>query len=327
MKRFVVLLFVLAACPRKGGGGGPVTPVGAAGCPSANNVYVASYLQPEEGEKNSHVGWVLPLADKAVASLANVPEYAPLDAAAASAAGVPAPPANLWLLVPGAPPCKPTVGSYYAAAIDAPTPNISYGVELTNCNAPRDPQNPAAVVVVSDESPGQCQLVPPKPVAARLGDVDKQGKWSRPTKDAPIPPAFAAVIPPHECTPPACEKLYAIANVEVDGKPVAWAGAVNWLKTSAGDPCQWKGDQFTGFFVANGDALVRVTESQEHPLALTGVLIDRSGAKVLVGQGPGEYTTYDLVDGKPSVGRHLVWLLPHPDSYAAVAALGPDCGM
>jgi hypothetical protein len=329
MKRCVVLLLALAGCPAKGGTG-PVAPVGGGGsCPAANGVYMASYLQPEEGAKGAtHTGWVLPLADKAVATVQGQPEFTELDAAAAQTAGVPAPPANLWLLAPGAPPCKVTAGAFYAAAIDEGTPNLSYGVELTGCAAPQDAQNATAMVLVSETAPGDCQLLPPKPAAARLGEPDQQGRWQRPTKETPIPPAFAAVVPQHECAAPACEKLYAVASVEIGGKPVVWAGAVNWLRADAGDPCKWKGDTFSGFFVVSGETLVQVTEGQEHPLALAGVLADRGGARVLVAQGPGEYATYDLAaDGKASVGRHLVWLLPDPASYAAVAALNPDCAM
>jgi len=266
MKRSIVLVLALAGCPAKGGTG-PVAPVGGGGgCPAANAVYMASYLQPEDGSKETHTGWVLPLANKKLASVQGQPEFAELDAAGAQAAGVPAAPASMWLLVPGTPPCKLTAGAYYAAAIDEGAPNLAYGVELTGCAAPQDAQTAAAAVVLaSDASPGDCQLLPPKPAAARLGEADQQGHWQRPTKETPIPAAFEAVIPQHACAAPGCEKLYAVASVEIGGKPVVWAGAVNWLRADAGDPCKWKGDTFSGFFLVSGETLVQVTEGQEHP--------------------------------------------------------------
>ena len=297
------------------------------GCPSASNVYVASYLSQEDGK--GHTGWVLPLHDKIVETIAEVPEYAAIDAAAAATAGVPAPPQNLWLL--GGQPCRARPGGYYAAAIDSPTPNLAYGVELSGCAAPPDPQNASAIVVVSDAPPHECQIQAPRGVAQRLGETDKQGVWQRPLKETAIPPAIASVIPRRACSPPSCEPLWSIAQVDVGGRPVAWAGAVNWLAIPPDAPpdtqCEWKAERFSGFFAVGPDGSpVRVTEGQDHPLALTAVLADTMGAKVLVAEGPGEYSTYDLGPGKATSGRHLVWLVPHPDSYEAIDHLGPVCG-
>ena len=121
MRLFVMAVvgLVLAACPKQTPGG-PKPAIGV-GCPTASGVFVASYLAPEEGSKGQgHTGWVLPLHDKTVDTLDGVAEYATIDAAAAQAAGVPAPPQALWLMLPGQAPCRVTFGSYYAAAIDAP---------------------------------------------------------------------------------------------------------------------------------------------------------------------------------------------------------------
>jgi hypothetical protein len=324
--RLAYLLLALTACPPKppgGGGGGPLPTTGV-GCPTATSVYVASYLTPDEGGKG-HTGWVLPLFDK-VASLPGGAEYATIDANAARDAGVPAAPTTLWMLVPGQPPCKLTPGQYYVAQIDSPTQNLAYGVELAGCQAPPDPQNASAILVASEQSPGDCQLVGPRGISSRLGDVDKEGKWSRPTKETPIPPAIAPLIPKHECTPPGCETLWSFAQIEVGGKTVAWAGAINWLQTSDPDPCNWKGERFSGFFVPGPDGNpVKVTEGQDHSLALTAVLADKTGPKVLVAEGPGEYSTFDLANGA-KLGRHLVWLIPTPESYDVVDHLGAVCG-
>ncbi|MBA2539158.1 MAG: hypothetical protein H0V17_05940 [Deltaproteobacteria bacterium] len=315
-------LLTLAACPPKRGPGGGPAPVGV-GCPDANNVYVASYLTPEDGGKG-HTGWVLPLHDKVVESVKGVAEYATLDHAAATAAGVPAPPQSVWILAPGVAPCRATIGNYYAAAIDAPTPNLTYGIELTGCQPPPDPSNASAIAAVSADPPSECQVIGPRAVASRLGEIDKQGKWQKPAKETPIPASLAPVIPNHECAAPGCEKLWSIAQVDVGGQPVAWAGAVNWLTVS--DECEWKGQRFSGFFVVGPTgAPMKVTEGQDHPLALTAVLADKTGAKVLIAEGPGEYTTYTLGAGTATVGRHLVWLLPHPDSFEALDQLGPVC--
>src|SRR5512138_2742812 len=284
------LALALAGCPPKRGGGGPIDATGV-GCPPASGVYVASYLTPEDGAKGGHTGWVLPLADKIVSSLEGTPDYAPLDGAAAAAAGVPAPPATVWLMAPNARPCKPAIGGYYAAAIDAPTPNLAYGVELNGCAAPQDPQNASAIVLVSDAEPNDCKIVTPHRVAERLGETDKQSHWQRPTKETPVPPALASLIPQKTCTPPTCEKLYSIAQVDLgDGKPVAYAVAVNWLAIPPGSPpeaqCEWKAETFSGFFVAGeSGAPTKISEAQEHPLALTAVLADRTGAHVLLAEG------------------------------------------
>jgi hypothetical protein len=321
---------------------------------------MASYLSPEEGAKEGaketakegHTGWVLPLHDKVADSIEGVPEYQTIDAAAAGAAGVPAPPKVVWLLAPAGP-CKATVGSYYAAAIEGPPANVAYGVELSGCAAPPDASDASAIVLTYDGgivdagAPSDCKVVPPRPIAARLGEHDAKGQWSRPAKETPIPPAFAKVVPDRPCAPPDCEKLWSIAQVDVGGQPVAWAGAVNWLSippSASGEAaklqddgggaagsdkqCDWKVERFSGFFIPGPDGTpVKVTEAQDHPLVLTAVLADSGGAKVMIATAPGEYTTYDLGGGAARVGRHLVWLIPHPESYADVDQLGPQCGM
>jgi hypothetical protein len=163
-----------------------------------------------------------------------------------------------------------------------------------------------------------------------MGEVDKDGTWSRPAKETPIPPAFAAIVPEKPCAPPGCEKLWSVAQVDVGGKTVAWAGAVNWLTIPAGDgpekQCEWKAEAFAGFFTVGADgAPVKVTEAQDHPLVLSAVLADSGGAKVMLAVGPGEYTAYDLAGGAARVGRHLVWLRSPPEAYGAVDHLGPVC--
>lgn len=330
-----LVLALCAACPQRRGGGGPAAPPGL-GCPPASGVYMASFLTPEEGNADGHTGWVLPLYDKVVDSIEGLPGYQTIDAAAAGAAGVPAPPQVAWLLAPGGP-CKATIGGYYAAAIEGPPGNVAYGVELSGCAAPPAEATDASAIVLTydggspEAAPTDCKAIPPRSVAARLGELDAQGTWSRPTKETPIPPAFAKIVPERPCARPDCEQLWSIAQVDVGGRTVAWAGAVNWLAIPSGDgadrPCEWKADTFSGFFVAGPDgAPVKVTEAQDHPLVLTAVLADSGGAKVLVATAPGEYSTYDLTGGAARVGRHLVWLIPHPEAFAAIDQLGPECG-
>jgi hypothetical protein len=347
------LLLLLTACPQKRGGGGPTARPGL-GCPAASGVYMASYLVPDEAPrdagaakdapkelsndapKEGHTGWVLPLHDKIVDSIEGVPDYQPIDAAAASAAGVPAPPKVAWLLAPGGP-CKATIGGYYAAAVDGPPANLTYGVELSGCAAPPEGSEGFAIVLTYDAGvteaapPADCKLVPPRPIAARLGEANDKGVWSRPKQETPIPPVLAKLIPDRPCEAPGCEKLWSIAQVDVGGKPVAWAGAVNWLTIPPGDgpdqQCEWKAERFSGFFVAGPDGTpVKVTEAQEHPLVLSAVLADGGGAKALIATAPGEYTTYDLGGGAARVGRHLVWLRMPAEVYAGIDHLGPPCG-
>lgn len=329
---FATMGVLAAGCPKQAARA-PAAPVGV-GCPPASGVYLASYLASEPGAKApGHTGWVLPLHDRVVDSLDGVPEYATIDAATAQAAGVPAPPPNLWLMLPQqgggmAPPCRATLGNYYAAAIDAPTKNIAYGIELAGCNPPADANLELAVALASAEPPGQCAVVAPKPAGARFGEVDKDGRWSPPApgKDTPIPPAIAALVPERACTG-SCERLWSFGQVELGGKPVAWGGVVNWLAVGdAATPCAWKAETWSGMFVAGPDgAPVAVEEAQDHPLSLFGVLVDGGGAKVVLATGPGEYTAYDYANGAVTAGRHLVWLRPHPDSYTEARQLGPEC--
>jgi hypothetical protein len=337
------LVICLAGCPMPGAGpqppqapqppGQPPVAAAGAGCPTADNIHVASYLASDDpAQPAQHTGWVLPLHDQTVDTLAGQPEYTALDPGTASARGLPPPPPHVWLTVPGQAPCRAVIGSYYAAAIDSPTPNVTYGVELDGCPAPpRDQQDDAeAFALVAEQAPAECQLLAPQPVATRVGETDEQHHWQRPTRQTPLPPAIAAIVPPHDCRAPGCETLWAFGQVEVGGRPVAWAGAVNWLTIPPGaspdSQCDWKADTFAGFFVASaGGGAVKITEGQDHPLLLTAVLADRGGAKALVAEGPGEYAIYDLTAGA-RVARHLVWLRLPPDAYAVDERIGPRCG-
>ncbi len=315
----------------------PVDPSqGPGGCPSASNVHLASYLvQDDEAAAAAagHTGWVLPLHDRRVDSVANRPDYAAIDASDARRLGVPAAPASVWLIAPGQSPCKATTGGYYSATVESPTPNITYGVELTGCAAPakEQQQDAEAIAVVADQAPIGCQILTPQPVAARLGEPDAQKHWQRPSKETPIPSELAAAIPPHDCRAPGCETLWAIAQVDVASRPVAWAGAVNWLTipphTTPASQCDWKAETFAGFFVPGADGrAVKITQGQDHPLLLTAVLADPTGAKVLVAEGAGEYSTYDLSTGAATLARHLVWLILPPEAYAVDERIGPSCG-
>lgn len=329
MKRLACLL-VLAGCPARGPA--PQAPAAAGvGCPAPTDVHVASYLTQEDAS-SGHTGWVLPLHDARVAKAPDQPEYAAIDAAAAAAAGVPAAPSQLWLMLPGQAPCKATIGAYYAAVVDSSVANITYGVELTGCAAPpkEQQQDAEAIALVSEQAPTECQVVPPQPVAARLGETDAQKQWQRPTKQTAMPPAFAAAVPARDCRAPGCETLWAVAQVSVGGQPVAWSGAVNWLTIPAGatpaSQCTWKAETFAGFFVADprGNA-VKVTEGQTHPLLLSAVLADRSGPRAAITQGPGEYAVYELGHGGAKLARQLTWLALPDEAYALDERLGPVC--
>ena len=322
------LLLLLAACPAK-----PVQPPPQAqagvGCPSAHGVYLAQYVRPPEGQ-SGYSGWALALHHATVDSLDGKPAFGAIDPATATAAGVPPPPQSVWLLPPNAPLCKATIGGYYAEAIDAPTKNLSYGVTLAGCPAPTDPNDAGvAIAMVSDQPPSECQPLAPRGVAARVGTSDK-GAWSRPTKETPIPAAFSSIIPERACSAPDCEKLWSIGQVDIADKPVAWSAAVNWIDIPAGSApetaCTWKVETFSGFFAAGPDgAPVKISDGQDHPLSLFVVLADKGGAKVLVADGTGEYSTYDLANGAATLGRHVVWMIDDPQAYGAVDHLGPDC--
>jgi len=328
MIRFALLVLMLAGCPPKTGGGtNPPLPTGV-GCPTGSSVYVAVFESAQDCK--GHTGWVLPLHDVKT-DTGNAQPYTPIDQAAASAAGVPPPPASIWLMMPGTAPCRATPGSYYATAIDGRDKNTSYGVELNGCTPPADVADSFAIALVSNEPPTDCHIESPKPSGARLGTMNENKQWVRPAKASPIPDALAPLIPQHDCKPPACEMLWAFTQVDVNNTPVAWAGAVNWLaippNATPETQCQWKAETFSGFFVPGPDGkAVKVDEGQDHPLLLTAVLADRSGPRVLLATGEGEYTAYDLGGPKPVVARHLVWLVAPAEAYQIDDHIGPECG-
>src|SRR5262249_46773148 len=153
----------------------------------------------------------------------------------------------------------------------------SYGAELDGCPAPPDDNEGEAIALSSEQSPAQCRIEGPKPVAQRVGEMTPQKTWKLPEKETAIPPGLASAIPDHDCKSPECEKLWLVFQVDVDNVPAAWTAVVNWLHV--GDPqkpCEWKADTFSGFFVpsaADGKA-VKIEEGQDHPLQLAAVLAD-----------------------------------------------------
>jgi hypothetical protein len=320
------VVLVLAACPKKNPGGTGPQPAAGAGCPSAAEVFVASYVTQDPSKGRS--GWVVPLHSMKVEPGAQVPDYAPMDAAAASASGVPAAPTGtVWLATSAGQPCKATVGGYYAAKVEGPPASVSYGFELDGCAAPANPEEAGGILMVSGESPTGCRFEAPQPVAARLGRMDASKQWQRPATETPLPAPIAAAIPQRDCRAPDCEMLWAFGEVKIGGRPVAWSGAVNWLAIGApAAQCEWKADRFSGFFIPGpGASAIKVTEGQEHPLVLSAALVDATGAKVLLAEGPGEYATYGLAPERAALGHHVRWMLAPEDAWEAVDHLGPIC--
>lgn len=337
---FSLALLLLAACPAKQPAAiNPQPPQTAGvGCPKASDVYIAQYARAEQTQAGaqSYTGWTLPLSTRQVDKLDGVAPFATIDGQAAQAAGVPQPPPSVWLQPSNGPLCKATLGSYYAEAVPGPVNNISYGVSLTGCGAPQSADDDIAIAMVSTEPPSQCAPLPPSLAASRLSDrqgggADPSGvaaSWTRPTKETAIPADVAPLIPQRECTAPACEKLWSIGKIDVGGKNVAYAGAVNWIDTTTStDQCKWKVDTFSGFFVPTAEGkYVQITEGQGHPLGLAVALVDSTGAKVLIADGNGEYSTYDVTPAGATLGRNVVYFLDDLSVYGMTDRLGPSCG-
>lgn len=331
MKRALLFVVVLAGCPPAATGPTSPQPVETeVGCPAAAAVYIASYLSAAADGKG-HTGWVLPVRDDKAETVAGMAEFEEVAPGGAQALEVP--PLPVWIVQPGLAPCRATLGKPYRAAIDIPNAaNISYGVELDGCPPPADQEEDEAVVVASQASPGQCQIQTPHPIATRLGDVDPKRQWTRPTKQTPIPPPVSALVPAHTCAAPGCETLWSFTQVDVAAAPVAWSGAVNWMQISGDVPagadvvCKWPIETYSGFFVPGpGGTATKVDAGQDHPLALTAVLADHTGAKVLIADGAGEYATYDLSPTGAALARHVVWLLADASAYGVDDRVGPVC--
>lgn len=322
----VLAALVLAACPKQTPQTQPTHATqGGAGCPSAAGVLVASYVSQEPGKGRS--GWAVPLHATPLQEGAQLADYTSIDAAAASAAGVPpAPTGTLWLATATAPPCRATIGNYYAAKIDGPPASVSYGFEIDGCPAPANPEEGGGIVLVSEQAPTGCRFEVPQPIAVRLGEMDAQKQWQRPAKQTPIPEPLARALPQKACEAPGCETLWAFAEVELGGKPVAWTGAINWLQVGApADQCRWPAERESGFWIPSEGGAVKVTEGQEHPLPLIAVLADGAGAKVALAEANGQYATYDLAPGRATLGRQAVWMIAPPDAWEAIDHLGPIC--
>jgi len=329
-----LVLGVVGCFPQASPTSPPVAPQQAIGgqCPAADGVYVASYLSQDPAK--GRTGWVMPLHAMPVEPGAStkLPDYAVLDPTAAGVSGVPTAPAGtIWLVTPGAVPCRASLGRYYAAKLPGPPASLAYGVELEGCAAPPDTQDAGGLAMVGEIPPGDCKVDAPRPVALRLGDEDAQKQWHRPVRQTALPPALAAVIPSRACQPPGCEQLWAIGEVDFAGRPVAWTGAVNWLAIDNPMPsaqCTWKAERASGTWIVGADGTpTRLDEGQTpgHMLALSAVLSDNGGPRVALVEGGGEYAAYGLTGGVPKLARHVTWMLVPDASWEQADHLGPAC--
>jgi hypothetical protein len=327
-------LFVVACGGRGHGPTGP-TATGAP-CPAARDVFESHYVKAD-ATTPGYTGWIVPLRSVPVASADGVPAWAEVDAATLTAKEVPSLPATVWLIRPGAPPCPATVGKPYAELAADSGPALSFGYELTSaCPAPADDAPAIAFAVATAAAPTGCQLLLPHPVATRVGgatdaaaDPAHEVHWTRPDKSTPVPPALAAVVPAHACVAPGCEALWSVAAVEGPRGPIAYGATFNWLTIPAGagpeDECHWEAAHDLGVFV--GEPLTRLDDKvSARPLLLAGALVDGRGPAVLITGNYGELTTYDLADGKATLGQHYVYAVVNEESYGEQTVLGPYCG-
>lgn len=332
MQRLFCLALVLAAA----GCGGKTRPTPTAGgassavpipegppCPAADAVMVAVVHEPSAGAPGM---WHLPLANRP--STATGPSYRVLDAAAAAAAAIPAPPAKLWLMTGGAL-CEATAGAWYSdTVVDGPA-NEVLGVQLTTkCPLPGADQPQQVVALATDVAPSGCVAILPRPVAGRVGE-EQGGRWSVLAQSTPIPAVVQAALPKKDCTAP-CEPLWTVAQVDFAGKPVAWDVALEWLHVDPAQPdaCQWASEGDGGVLLASASGVAeRVTDGHAvTALHLGAVLADRAGAKVMVLEHVGEYSTFDLGPAGGKLARHLRWYVANDELYAGDRKLGPYCG-
>jgi hypothetical protein len=293
------------------------------GCPAAAEVMVAVYRDAPGGEG----GWSLPLANRM--STATVASYQVIDAAAAAAAAVPAPPPKLWLMLAGAPPCLATAGDYYIdTVVDGPANDVLGARLVSQCPAPGKDHPVQAIALAGEQAPTGCVALLPRPVAGRVGE-EHDGAWRVLPQSTPMPAAVAAALPDKDCQAP-CEKLWTVAQVDFAGKPVAWDVAVEWLRVDRGQPdsCQWASEGDGGVLVASaaGGAERVADQHAAVPLHLAAVLADRGGPRVLLLEHIGEYATFDLGAGAPTLASHLRWYAPNEELYAGDRKLGPYCG-
>jgi hypothetical protein len=228
-------------------------------CPDASSVAIAVVHQPSAGAPG---GWHLPLANRA--STETTARYQVLDAAAAAAAAIPAPPAKLWLMTGGTL-CEATPGPWYSdVVIDGPA-NEVLGVQLsTKCPVPGSEQPQQALALAAEVAPAGCVAISPRPVAGRVGE-EQGGRWSLLPQSTPMPPAVEAALPKKDCAAP-CETLWTVAQVDFAGKPIAWDVAMEWLHVDPAQPdaCQWASEGDGGVLVASPAGAVPCSPARRH---------------------------------------------------------------
>jgi hypothetical protein len=273
----------------------------------------------------------LPLGNRP--SAGTQPRYQPLDeasiAATLAAANLPAPPAKLWLMPPGQPPCEATPGAWYSDTVVDGQPNDVLGVELsTRCPVPGRDQPMQLLAIAADVAPTGCVAILPRPVAGRVGEA-KDGTWQLVEQSTPLPPALEAAIEQKPCLAP-CERLWTAAQLDFAAKPIAWDVSLEWLQADPlkANVCEWTSEQAGGlwYLTPEGAAAPLAHQAAVRPLHLGALLADRSGPKVLVLEHIGEYATFDLGGPAPVAARYLRWYVPNEQIYGGDRKLGPYCG-
>ena len=95
--------------------------------------------------------------------------------------------------------------------------------------------------------------------------------------------------------------------------------------TDPANQCSWQVERWSGIFAAGADGKPVKLETGDHPLVLSAALIDRGGAKALLAEAPGTYSTYELgaAPGKPA--HAITWMLAPTEAWEGVDRLAPPC--
>ena len=301
------------------------------GCPAAAHLGFAQWAapRPPDDKGTPDAAWLVRLGHRVPAP--GVPEAGPLHAYEVKRLGLGPLPPVVWLMRPGAAPCRGAIGGYVAELVDDGPRSIMISAILTGCPGSGETVARGWVALGGDEPTG-CEVRLPEPAGARLGQESEAGFTVAPATEATrLPEALQQLTLAGACAAP-CELLW--SRETIAGDPALHAVVITRVVPGA-DACNLEVSNEHGLYATGPDGALRLLRGPEAddggwaPLGYTtlaGALHDATGNRVVLAVGLDDWSAYDVdSDGRLGDGRTVQYFVAHEEDNLHLS-LAPYCG-
>lgn len=335
---------LFAACGPPAPAVGPVGNAGALeACPQALAVHPAEFKVPPENEDypGAYGGmtygappiphWQIPL-EVEVTDWENPPPdsaYGPRDPSAVSALVTVPLGTEAWIYTSERDePCRAPITGYYFGRDNLGGPDYSILAAQAEGCAPTAALEAMSWAVIGDGDPSACRLARAGSIGGR---VASWGDDNLPTfGEAAAPPAtIAAAVPQKECVAPGCETLWNASTATAPGLE-ATEVTMTWVRPVGDDYCSWEEESDHSIYLGPpGGPLTRAPlklAENDAWMALSGVMHDGQGARLLLTHANGDYGVHAIEGGVIGAGTIQTWYVGHEEDYYGFS-LWNVCGL